>query len=47
MDDDNFKFKVQILARCIGSTLGLGYPVCIRVHYSKPNSQSTTKAEKS
>ena len=48
MDDvDDFKFKVQILARCIGSTLGLGRPIRVRIHYSKPNLQSTTESKKS
>ena len=37
MDDDDFKFKVQILARCIGSALGLGRAIKIQIYYSKPN----------
>ncbi|MEN9224124.1 MAG: hypothetical protein Q6L60_08325 [Thermostichus sp. HHBFW_bins_43] len=28
------EFKVQILARCLGSALGLGRPTRIEIHYS-------------
>ncbi|MGY2727413.1 hypothetical protein ACVWXV_002582 [Thermostichus sp. OS-CIW-21] len=40
-----FEFKVQILARCMGSALGLGRPTRVQIHYSNLNSQNKTKAK--
>jgi len=36
-DADDFKFKVQMLARYIGSAFGLGRAIKIQIYYSKPN----------
>ncbi len=30
------EFKVQVLARCLGSALGLGRPIRVQIHYSNP-----------
>lgn len=40
-----FEFKVQILARCMGSALGLGRPTRIQIHYSNSNSQNAVRAK--
>lgn len=37
------EFKVQVLARCIGSALGLGRPIRIEIHYSKLQNQDSVK----
>ncbi|NJL99528.1 MAG: hypothetical protein HC924_12365 [Synechococcaceae cyanobacterium SM2_3_2] len=31
--NDNFRFQVQILARCVGTALELGKPVKVEVHF--------------
>jgi hypothetical protein len=46
-DSDAFEFRVRILARCIGSGLGLGRPIRIRIHCFKSSLQNTTRTEKS
>ncbi|MEN9230032.1 MAG: hypothetical protein Q6L68_03925 [Thermostichus sp. DG02_5_bins_236] len=33
------EFKVQILARCMGSALGLGRPTRIEIHYCTPQNK--------
>lgn len=40
-----FEFKVQILARCMGSALGLGRPTRVQIHYSNSNSQNAVRAK--
>jgi hypothetical protein len=30
------EFKVQVLARCLGSALGLGRPIRVQIHYCNP-----------
>ncbi|MGQ9837057.1 MAG: hypothetical protein ACUVRV_03595 [Cyanobacteriota bacterium] len=37
------EFKVQVLARCMGSALGLGRPTRIEIHYSKLKNQASLK----
>ncbi|MFS8778344.1 hypothetical protein [Synechococcus sp. W70.1] len=29
----DLEFKVQVLARCLGSALGLGRPLRVQIHY--------------
>ncbi len=31
------EFKVQVLARCLGSALGLGRPTRVQIHYCDPH----------
>lgn len=39
------EFKVQILARCMGSALGLGRPTRIEIHYYTPHRSKDQLAE--
>jgi hypothetical protein len=39
------EFKVQILARCMGSALGLGRPTRVQIHYCDPQSSTGDKSE--
>jgi len=38
------EFKVHILARCMGSALGLGRPTRVQIHYCDPQSSSGDKS---
>ncbi|MFQ3613748.1 MAG: hypothetical protein SNJ68_08550 [Cyanobacteriota bacterium] len=37
------EFKVQILARCMGSALGLGRPTRIEIHYCTPQNRENQR----
>ena len=39
------EFKVQVLARCLGSALGLGRPTRVQIHYCNPQVFNAGKSE--
>lgn len=38
------EFKVQVLARCLGSALGLGRPTRVQIHYCDPQTLNADKS---
>ncbi|MCF2969802.1 hypothetical protein L1047_01145 [Synechococcus sp. Nb3U1] len=44
MDTSELEFKVQVLARCMGSALGLGRPTRIEIHYCTPQSSEDRRS---
>ncbi len=39
------QFKVHVLARCMGSALGLGRPTRVQIHYCDPQISTGDKSE--